>query len=156
MMTDFPFFCYCIYKLALKLNDEGLLSIKKPKLNREKTIFVHTMNSTVIGAILAQLFCINILLVDHLGPYNKLYVDDLSRTIDRKKKYIIVSDVVCMGTELSNAKTILDVLGISYNGCIALVNIVPINLDIDSGDVYSLYVINKDNNIVNYKITTDL
>lgn len=154
MMRDFPFFCYCIYKLALELTEIGVLNINHPEQNRDKTIFVHTMNSVVIGTIIAQLFCIDILLVDHLGPYNKLYVDDLSRTIDYKKKYLIVSDVVCMGTELSNAKTILDVLGIHYNGCIALVNIVPIGTD--SEDIYSLYIINKDKNIVNYRISTDL
>ena len=154
IMQDFSFFNYCIYQLALKLSENNVLDITKHDKNQDKTIFVHTMNSVVIGTILAQLFCIDLLLVDHLGPYNKLYTDDLSRSINRKRKYLVVCDVVCMGTELTTAKSIFDVLGIHYKGCITLVNIIPVgNI---SENIYSLYVINKDKNTIGYKISTDL
>lgn len=131
-----------------------MLDIKDPGKNKDKTFFLHTMNGAVIGSILSQLFCMDILLVDHLGPYNKLYMDDLGKTIDYKKKYLVVCDVVCMGTELSNAKTILDVFGVQYEGCITVVNIVTVGMR--NSEITSIYEIDKDNNPVGYKISTDL
>lgn len=154
IIKDYSFFCYCVYKLAIKLIDEKLFDKNNIDKNMDKDIFVHTMNSSLIGSIIAQLFCVDIILVDHLGPYNKLYIDDLSKTINKKKKYIVVSDVVCMGTELSNAQSILNVFGANYIGCISFVHVVPVQ-DADE-NIYSLYSITKDNNVIDYTITTEL
>lgn len=96
LLEDYPFFCYSIYLLAKKLGEANLMDLNNPDNNQDKSIFIHTLNSATIGTLLAQLFCVDIILVDHLGPYNKIYVDDLTKTINYKKKYIVVCDVICM------------------------------------------------------------
>lgn len=156
MMEDLPFFCLCLYKLALVLCEKKVLKIDNYKENKNKSIFIHTMNGAVMGSILAQLYCIDSVIVDHLGPYNKLYVDDLSATIDRHKKYIVVSDVVCMGAELKVAKTILDVLGVQYECCAAMVEIQTVNDSTNEDKVFSLYQVTKEHNTLGYYVDTDL
>lgn len=155
MMENIPFFCLCMYKLATVLCDYRVLNIDNYLDNKGTSIFIHTMSSAVMGSILAQLFCLDLVIVDHLGPYNKLYVDDLAATIDRHKRYIVVSDVVCLGSELKVAKTILDVLGIQYECCAAMVDIKTTS-GIEDDNIFSLYQVTKNHNTLEYYVNTDL
>ena len=157
LLKDLKDAYYIVYKLALILHKEGVLSISDKEDNKDKVLFVHTMNSTVIGAILAQLFGIDLLLVDHLGPYNKLFIDGMEESVDSSKKYIVVTDVVCMGTELSSARTLLNIFGASYHACATIVDIIPVGLtEPEELKIHALYVVHHEHNPIEYTITTDL
>ena len=96
----------------------------------------------------------DILSIDHIGPVNKVY-SNIGNKITSDSEYIVISDVVCLGTEVRICKNIINYSGGKYigNGSIVRIN----TLD---GDQYkntvSVFNISKDNNPINYQIKTAL
>ena len=166
MESDFQFFCLAAYMLVQKVwnkdNSMFPFAAKTSEPKREDAcLFIHTMNGALLGTLISQLMCLDIVLIDHLGPSNKVYSNDLLQRMDNSREYLVVTDVICMGTELSNAKTILDVFGARYKGCITLVNIIPVIKDDQSSKeddtgIEALYCVNKNENEIDYHIYTDL
>lgn len=149
-----PFFlCNAIYELAIQL--EGAFDIKFSKKNRNKCLLAMSMNGMTICSLLSQLFEVDIIRIDHLGPYNELYLSSFERFVDPQKDYYIVSDVICMGREVSDAKAVLKMFGAECKGVICFINIIPVGKK--ASNTYSIIDIDKDNNsIYEYGINTDL
>ena len=82
------FVYYCLYKLALKMleqNDSHSWAITPYS---KTALFCQTLNSSFIGSVLADLLGVDIYLVDHLGPINKIYTNKLHSELDIKYSYI--------------------------------------------------------------------
>ena len=57
-----------------------------------------SLNGSYLASVLSSLLGLDLFIIDGVGPINKLY-RSLGATIETGKKYIVVSDVVCLGTE---------------------------------------------------------
>lgn len=148
---------YTFYKLALKMveqNDSHSWAITPYS---KTALFCQTLNSSFLGSVLADLLGIDIYLVDHLGPINKIYTSKLHSKLNIDYNYIVISDVLCLGTEVKNSKSIIEFSGASYLGNVAFLRIESRKEeDIDFKDIEFFYRINKDYNPINYRIITDL
>ena len=112
------FMLYSIYRLALKIQAHWL---KNDAIHKKKPILVcQSLNGSYIASVLASLLDLDLYMLDQVGPINKLY-----RAIGAKIKadadYLVVSDMVCVGTEVKIVKNIIEYLGGNYIGNVALV-----------------------------------
>ena len=155
IVTDRSFFSYVLYDLAIKMNDKwGLKSKEKEVDYNTPILFCQNLNSSYITSILSSFLKWDILSIDHIGPVNKVY-SNIGNKITSDSEYIVISDVVCLGTEVRICKNIINYSGGKYigNGSIVRIN----TLD---GDQYkntvSVFNISKDNNPINYQIKTAL
>ena len=118
--VDKAFFIYALYQLALKIKVQWLdhlaVEIERP------TLICQNLNSSYIASVLSSFLRLDILILDHLGPVNTMY-SSLNNKIEEEKSYIIVSDVVCLGTEVKIAKNIITFLKGKVFGNIAIVKI---------------------------------
>jgi hypothetical protein len=123
-----------------------------------KTIlFCQTLSGAFIGSILSDLLGLDLFIIDHLGPINKLYNSVLFKKIDASANYIVVSDVLCLGTEVKNAKSIIEFSGAKYIGNVSFVRIESRKeKDVDFKDIEYLFRINEKYNPVKYSISTAL
>lgn len=155
-IESISFFPYCVYKLALNMINNNMISIN-PEENKDISLFCHTLNGAYISGLLTKLLCIDLTFFDHIGPKNKIYNTFLENRLNKNRKYIVVTDVICLKSELRAVKTLLDYERANYKGA---VSIVYCNTVYDSKDEYNicpLIEINKNNNInFNYIIKTDL
>ena len=149
-----PFFlCNAVYDLAMHL--KGEFDIQFSKNNRNKCLLAMSMNGMTICSLLSQLFEVDIIRIDHLGPYNELYLSSFERFVDPRKDYYIVSDVICMGREVSDAKAVMKMFGVECKGVICFINIIPVG-EKDS-KTFSIIDIDKNTNRdYEYGINTDL
>lgn len=148
------FFRLGIYYLALKLLNQGVLK-QDYIYNRDMSLFFHTINGGFIATQLAQLFNIDMVYLDHLGPLENVHRKHFEKSILDSKNYIIVSDVICLGGEVGRAKTIIEYCGGSVSGEVCIVDIKTIeNKSMDNRT--SLYTVSKEQNSIGYLIRTDL
>ena len=150
LIHEKTFFYYCIYKLAIKLRENFFIEDKT-----KKVFFCQTLNGAFIASFLAELLNMDIAFLDHIGPINKLYGPNLSNRIKLNTEYIIVSDVVCLGTELQVAKNIIEYRGGKYSGNVNVVRIKTLS-DNKYENEFSLFLLSKENNLIDYKIEIDL
>lgn len=151
------FVYYSLYRLALKMLEQNKSHSWAITPYSKTVLFCQTLNGSFIGSILADLLGIDIYLVDHLGPINKIYTSKLHSELDISCKYIVISDVLCLGTEVKNSKSIIEFSGAKYLGNVSFLRIESRKKeDIDFKDIEFFYRIDKDYNPVNYKIITDL
>lgn len=154
---DNNFFIYTLYRLALEMS--------KKKDNRswyitEETddiiLFSQNMNSSYIASILSSFLNIDVLLIDHLGPKNKMYML-FDNKIQKEKKYLVISDMICMGTEVRLAKNIIEFSGAEYigNASIVRINTVGNESQYKYNNIEAIYQIGK-NNSIGYTIKTAL
>ena len=152
--NDKSFFLYTLYRLAIKMsigNDNRTWQIKEN--DKDVVLFCQNLNSSIIASILSNFLLLDITILDHIGPINKLYYG-FEDKIQKDKNYIIVSDVVCLGTEVRIAKNLIEFSGGNYLGN---VSIVRVNTVLDKhrfNDIEAVYEISKDKNPINYKILT--
>ncbi len=156
---DREFVLYSIYRLARKMQEHQDKEGKKWEelfKSEDKPILVcQSFNGSFIASVLSTLLGLDMFMIDGVGPINKLY-RNIGATIEAKKKYIVVSDVVCLGTEVKITKNIIEYLGGIYLGNVSIVRMKPIK-EKKYDDVECVFEINKDNNkYFNYTITTDL
>lgn len=147
------FFLYCIYRLAQNMVKSNLINEKKDKSNI--SLFCQTLNGAYIASILASLFLVDISFIDHIGPINKIYRTSFGKKLSSEKEYIVVSDVVCLGSELNIARSIIDYEGGNYKGSASIVKIKTIDEELNQNEI-SLYKISKTNNPIDYSIKTSL
>jgi hypothetical protein len=155
--VDREFFLYAIYNLALKTYQKWFKNLN-PLDNESKPILVcQNLNSSYITSILSTLLRTDILILDQIGPINKMY-STLDSKIENNKKYIVVSDLVCLGTEIKIAKSLIEFLGGKYLGNVSIVRIQtidPIYRSFD--DAECVFVVDKESNKeIGYKISTAL
>ncbi|MDR6761627.1 nucleoside-triphosphatase THEP1 [Flavobacterium sp. 2755] len=115
------FFIFSLYQLSIKIKKLWLDNISID--NEELPILIcQNLNSSFISSILSSLLKLDVIILDHLGPVNTMY-SSLNSKIEENKKYIIVSDVVCLGTEVKIAKNLITFLGGKVYGSVSVVRI---------------------------------
>ncbi|QQL49901.1 hypothetical protein [Mucilaginibacter ginkgonis] len=147
------FMLFSLYKLALKIKKEWHVEIDK-----DPVLICQSMNSAYIVSVLSNLLKLDILILDKIGPINKLY-NRLDKTIIANRKYIVVSDLVCLGTEVKIVKNIIQFIGGRFLGNVSIIKTETLSkADILRRDAsIAVFSINKNNNKeLGYSITTDL
>jgi hypothetical protein len=148
------FFMYCLYQLALKIKDNW-----KIITNDKPTLVCQNLNSSFITSILSNFLQLDIVILDHVGPINTLY-STLSNKIEKNKKYILVSDMVCLGTEVKITKNLIAFLGGKVIGNVSIVKLntfYPEDLSKEKIKNLSVFNITQQNNtIIDFKIKTAL
>lgn len=154
---DKNFFIYSIYQLAIKIRDHWKIELKSEKHNQQPTLICQNLNSSYITSMLSSLLKLDILILDKIGPINKIY-STLDRKIEESRKYIVVSDLVCLGTEIKIAKSIIEFLGGIYLGNVSIIRVETIlKKDKSYLDTECVFYITKDNNKeIGYEIKTAL
>lgn len=155
--VDREFFLYAIYNLAIKTYLKWFKDLI-PLDNESKPILIcQNLNSSYITSILSTLLRSDIVILDQIGPINKMY-STLDSKIENNKKYIVVSDLVCLGTEIKIAKSLIEFLGGRYLGNVSIVRIQTIDPVFRSfDDAECVFVVDKENNKeIGYKISTAL
>lgn len=156
---------FSIYKLALKIlkewRENGPIPFYKEGENKELTtpiLVCQSLNSAYIASILSNLLKLDILILDKIGPINKIY-SSLNKNIIENRNYIVVSDLVCLGTEVKIVKNIIEFLGGKYLGNVALIKTETLKKkDIKKKEAtVAVFSIDRTNNEeLGYFITTDL
>lgn len=153
---DKSFVLYCIYRLAKKIwiNWINEAERKDSIKSKEKPILIcQSLNGSFIASVLSSLLDLDIFIIDSIGPVNKLY-RSLGAIINPGKKYIVVSDVVCLGTEVKITKNIIEYLGGIYYGNVSIVRVASIK---KYNNIETVFTIDKNNNKeFNYRIITSL
>lgn len=145
------FFLYCLYKLSFKLkNHKDWLE----NTTNKPILVCQNINSSYIASIISSFLNLDVLILDKLGPINNLY-NNLNEKIISDKNYLVVSDVVCLGTEVKIAKNLIEYSGGSYIGNISIVRIETFSEKNYSDNEY-IFKIDKNNNPIEIKILTDL
>ena len=152
---DKPFVLYCIYRLAKKIFLKWIIEENNDSFNAKDMpiLICQSLNGSYIASVLSFLLGLDLFIIDSIGPINKLY-RSLGATITTGKKYIVVSDVVCLGTEVKITKNIIEYLGGIYSGNVSIVRIASIE---NYNDVESVFYIDKKNKEeFKYQIITPL
>ena len=150
-----PFIYYALYRLAIKIKNRW-----QPYLEDEPILVGQSLTSTFIVSILSKLLKLDILIFDKIGPINKLY-NKLEKHHFKDRKYIVVSDLVCLGTEVKITKNLIEFSGGKYLGNVSLAKVETLtreDLNLDSIDrTISIFSITDKNNVeLNYSIYTNL
>lgn len=155
-----PMFIYALYHLALKIVNKWDLSTGLG--GKGSPILVcQNLNSSFIASVLSSLLKLDVLVLDHLGPINTMY-SSLNKKIKENKCYIIVSDVVCLGTEVKIAKNLITFMGGNVYGNVSIVKVdtlQPIDQEKEELKLKSIAVFNirKENNQgIDFQIKTAL
>lgn len=159
---------FCLYstiKLAIKALKEWRQSAPIPpyfpgvKSETNAPILVcQSLNSSYFVSVLSNLLKLDVLILDKIGPINKIY-NSMNKSIIQDRNYIVVSDLVCLGTEVKIVKNIIEFLGGRYLGNIALIKTETLKKsDIIKKDAtVAVFSIDRTNNKeLKYFITTDL
>ncbi|MBS7233060.1 hypothetical protein KHA90_18720 [Flavobacterium psychroterrae] len=99
-----------------------------------------------------------LLILDKIGPINKLY-SRLDNVINANRKYIVVSDLVCLGTEVKIVKNLIQFVGGKYLGNVSIIKTETLTpQDIKKKDsTLAVFSITKENNReLNFNISTNL
>ena len=150
-----PFIYYALYRLAIKIKEKW-----QPELNNNPILVGQSLTSTFIVSILSKLLKLDILIFDKIGPITKLY-NKLEKHNFENRKYIVVSDLVCLGTEVKITKSLIEFSGGKYLGNVSLVKVETLtreDLAFDSRDrTISVFSISERNNQeLKYFIYTNL
>lgn len=133
-------------------NDEKSWNVKK---KNNKVLVCQNLNSSFIASILSSFLLIDLITLDHIGPINKVY-NEIEKKFSSELEYIIVSDVVCLGTEVRIAKNLIEFSGGKYIGNVCIVRIMTMLEKDRYKDTESIFEISKDNNPLDFKILTAL
>ncbi|WP_202703890.1 hypothetical protein [Flavobacterium sp. UGB4466] len=148
------FIMFCLYKLALKIHEAWI-----ENMDDKPVLVCQNLNSSFISSVLSNFLQMDVLILDHVGPINTNY-SSLNSKIEQDKKYIIVSDVVCLGTEVKITKNIISFLGGKVIGNVSIVKLDTLNEEHIASEKLknlSVFNINKANNSqINFKIKTAL
>lgn len=169
ILSQKDFSIYVIYRLGLKIR-EKILRLNAGdfmKKSENKALVCVSLVSAYIVSILSTLLKLDVLIFDKIGPIDSLYPRAESM-INNEKEYIVVSDLVCIGTEVKIVKNILKYFGASYLGSASIIKVATINWDdikklrddnkMGKNDVtQAVFIIDKSNNKeLKYDIKTDL
>lgn len=150
-----PFVYYALYRLAIKIKNRW-----QTNLEFNPILVGQSLTSTFIVSVLSKLLKLDILVFDKIGPITKLY-NKLEKHNFENRKYIVVSDLVCLGTEVKITKNLIEFSGGKYLGNVSLVKIETLtreDMQLDNIDrTISIFSISEKNNVeLNYYIYTNL
>ncbi len=150
-----PFVYFALYRLAIRIKNKWHL-----ELDNNPILVGQSLTSTFIVSILSKLLKLDILIFDKIGPITKLY-KKLEKHNFENRKYIVVSDFVCLGTEVKITKNLIEFSGGKYLGNVSLVKVETLtreDLQLDNIDrTISTFSISERNNVeLNYDIYTNL
>ena len=119
-----------------------------------------SLTSTFVISILSKLLKLDILVFDKIGPITKLY-NKLEKHNFENRKYIVVSDLVCLGTEVKITKNLIEFSGGKYLGNVSIVKIETLtreDLRLENVDrTIAVFSVTENNNQeLNYFIYTNL
>lgn len=159
------FAVYSIYKLALKIlrksREEGNIPTYTPNsINNKKApiLVCQSLNSSYIVSVLSNLLKLDVLVLDKIGPINKLY-SSINKNIIDDRNYIVVSDMVCLGTEVKIVKNIIEFLGGKYLGNVSLIKTETLRKDDikkEEATIAIFSIDNSNNEFLEYYISTNL
>ena len=142
---------FAIYKLALKISVEYL----QVEGNSVKLV-CQSLNGAFITSILSTYLNLDVVIFDKIGPINKLY-SRLNKVIEEDAKYVVISDLVCLGTEVKIVKNIIQFLGGKYLGSISLIKVETLKTIKKEDMTTAIFSINRKNNKeLGYSIYTNL
>lgn len=146
---------FAIYKLSLKIKRNW-----NEKLQDKPILVGQSLSSTYVVSIISKLLKLDILIFDKIGPINKIY-GKLEKHNFEKKQYIVVSDFVCLGTEVKITKNLIEFSGGKYLGNVSIVKVETLkreHLELKNIDrTISIFSITNENNKeLNYFIYTNL
>lgn len=160
--------CLCLYSI-IKLASKALKEWRQsapippyfPDVKNQTTnpiLVCQSLNSSYLVSVLSNLLKLDVLILDKIGPINRIY-NSMNKNIIQNRNYIVVSDLVCLGTEVKIVKNIIQFLGGRYLGNVALIKTETLKKsDIKKKDAtVAIFSIDRENNKeLNYFITTDL
>jgi hypothetical protein len=154
--NDKEFFTYSIYNLAFKTYNKWKDEFEK-RPSEKPVLVCQNLNSSYIASVLSTFLKTDLLILDQIGPINKMY-SILDSKVENNRKYIVVSDVVCLGTEVKIAKSLIEFLGGIYLGNISIIRIQTISPEHKKYEnAECVFVIDRNNNTeIEYQIKTDL
>lgn len=142
MTKDKPFFLYTIYQLAQQIKQYPKWSDYFSQKETKKPILIcQSLNGSCIASVLSDLLNTGIFIFEQIGPINRLN-RNIGHVIESGEKYIIVSDVVCLGTEVKIAKSIINYFG---GNCLGNVSIVQFQNESTTKKGVSTFTITRDN-----------
>ncbi|MEZ5017284.1 MAG: hypothetical protein R2800_09555 [Flavipsychrobacter sp.] len=147
------FVLFSLYRLASKIQLEW-----GQEIGMKPILICQSLNSAYIVSVLSNLLQLDILILDKIGPVNKLY-NRIDSTIIKDRKYIVVSDLVCLGTEVKIVKNLIQFIGGRYLGNVAIIKTETLSKSdiLRSEATIAVFSINRDNNKeLGYGITTNL
>ncbi|WP_158991701.1 hypothetical protein [Mucilaginibacter sp. L196] len=151
IVEDPHFFLYVVYRLATTINlkREWAEHAVKPIL------FCQNLNGAYIASILSSFLKWNLLSMDHIGPVNKVYTN-IGSKIKSDARYLVVSDMICLGTELRICQNIINYSGGRYIGNASIIKVNTLIPEHQPKDAVSVYEISKGHNPIDFKILTAL
>lgn len=156
MVNERPFFVYVIYKLAMKMKIKWVIDDIEDAEIKKPILFCQNLNSSFIASILSSFLKLDLLSMDHIGPINKVY-SNLKNRIQEELNYIVISDLVCLGTEVKICKNVINYSGGKYIGNASIVRIETLNPEDDYSNYEFIFKITKENNSqIGYLIETAL
>ena len=142
------------------LNNLAIYQISKSiyinHINSFDKILSVSMNGAALGAQVGQILGKDLLLIMNLGPHLSLRDKEILNKIKKGMRYLFIGDMICMGTEIKLAKTIINLKDAKWAGGVTIfkylepgnrkpiTSIIQIydNDDDDKNLGYSLYVKN--------------
>lgn len=146
-----------LYLLCKKAECLGL--INDPKSGEKRPLlFFSSMAGSYLASVFSKLACVDMVFLNHLGPKKKLYRERHKDQLLSDRDYLIISDVVCLGSEIERAKTLIEHAGGKLKGIlsIVLVEVVSERPSTENKiEKVALLTLSKGNNPINYQIKTD-
>ncbi|PTQ92011.1 hypothetical protein C8P68_1157 [Mucilaginibacter yixingensis] len=150
-VADQPFFLYVIYRLALQM----LAKAEWSSGDEKPILFCQNMNGALIATVLSGFLKWDLLSMDHIGPVNKVY-SNIGSKIKSDARYIVVADMVCLGTEVRICQNIINYSGGQYIGHVSIVKVDTLRPGDQAKDALSVFHISRENNPIDYQILTAL
>lgn len=79
-----------------------------------------SMNGAALGAQVSQILGKDLLLIMNLGPHLSLRDKEIFNKIRKGVKYLFLGDMICMGTEIKLAKTIISIKDANWIGGVTI------------------------------------
>jgi hypothetical protein len=151
-------FLYALFLLASKMTRKIGGRVWRVSRDEPVVLYSQNLNSSLIATYLGQFLGKNVIFIDHVGPVNKVY-GGLSNKISKDTNYIVVSDIVCLGTEVKVAKSLIEFSGGNYVGNVSLFRFKTVNNPNSTEPFFSdtecVLEMTKDNNPIGLKVFTE-
>jgi hypothetical protein len=144
---------YLLCKNAIKA--KLIPDLKNRNESRKTLIFFQSLNGAYLASIIAKIALLDMAYIDHIGPINKIYRTILRNNFENQNLYVIMSDVICMGTEIEITKSLIQYENSIVKGNLTIVKIEAIKgkKELKTSSLFTLTKIN--NSSIKYKIETE-
>ncbi|PWS33385.1 hypothetical protein [Pedobacter paludis] len=151
IIADPSFFTYVIYYMAININQHDSWNV----VGDNPILFCQNLNGSYICSILSRFLKWDMLSMDHIGPANKVY-SSIGNKIRSEARYLVISDVICLGTEIKICQNIINYSGGRYLGNACVVKIETLLAEHQDKNSVSVFSITESNNPIDFKILTAL